>query len=247
MTLLQADATSRALYLDLMKRILTNVIYPEAEKDYDPVRRAAGADWPPFAHTMIGLRRLDNLQMCAEVVLGDRVPGDLVETGVWRGGASIFMRAILKAWGEAGRRVWVADSFQGLPTPDPERYPEDERSGLHNFKELAVPFEEVRRNFERYGLHDDGVRFLKGWFRDTLAGAPIDSIAVLRLDGDMYESTHQALVALYPRLSPGGFVIIDDWALEGCRKAVEDYRAAQGIAESIKIIDWCGAYWRRST
>ena len=84
---------------------------------------------------------------------------------------------------------------------------------------LAVPEEEVKANFRRYGLLDDQVRFLPGWFKDTLQDAPIDRIAVLRLDGDLYESTIQALDALYPRVSPGGFCIIDDYlAVKACGK-----------------------------
>jgi len=208
--------------------------------------RREGRDWPAHAHTMIGYKRLDNIQSCIEQVLRDDIPGDLVETGVWRGGATIFMRAILKAYGVTDRTVWAADSFAGLPSPNPERYPDDAGDTLHTYKVLAVSLEEVRGNFERYGLLDDQVRFLRGWFRDTLPGAPIEKLAVMRLDGDMYESTMDALVNLYPKLSPGGYVIIDDFALPGCRKAVQDFREQSGIAEEIQMIDWTGAFWRRS-
>src|ERR1039457_663209 len=93
--------------------------------EFDPDRRAKGQDWPPLADTMIGLKRLDNLQNCIETVLKDNVPGDMIETGVWRGGGSIFMRAVLKAYGSTGRTVWVADSFEGLPEPDAAKYPLD--------------------------------------------------------------------------------------------------------------------------
>src|SRR5579864_2618383 len=101
------------LYLDLMKRCLTNWVYGESESPpFSPEARREGKDWPPFAHTMTGLKRLDNLQFCVEDVLAKNVPGDLIETGVWRGGATIFMQAILKAYGVRGRSVWVADSFE---------------------------------------------------------------------------------------------------------------------------------------
>ena len=170
----------------------------------DRERRAEGMDWPLSAATMVGLRRLDNLQACIERLVAEDVPGDLIETGVWRGGASIFMRGALEAYGDRERTVWVADSFQGLPKPDGERYPRDEGDSLWRFRELAVPVEEVRRNFERFGLLDDRVRFLVGWFRDTLPNAPVERLALIRLDGDMYESTAVALESLYPKLSPGG-------------------------------------------
>jgi len=206
--------------------------------------REEGTDWPSYADTMIGLRRLDNLQECIESVLRDNVPGDLIETGVWRGGACIFMRGVLRAYGVEDRRVYAADSFQGLPAPDAEKYPDD-RGDIHHFHQfLAVSEEQVRRNFERYGLLDDQVVFLKGWFKDTLPHAGIGALSVLRLDGDMYESTMDALNALYPKLSPGGYCIIDDFVLPNCRKAVDDYRAAHGIRDPIRTIDPTSSYWR---
>ncbi len=208
--------------------------------------REEGRDWPSDAETMIGLRRLENVEHCVREVLERNIPGDLIETGVWRGGTTIFMRGMLKAWGDTRRRVWVADSFEGLPPPDAARYPAD-RGDIHwTYGQLAVSLEEVRERFERYGLLDDQVRFLKGWFKDTLPSAPIERLAVMRLDGDMYESTLDALDALYPKLSPGGFAIIDDYgAVEGCKRAVTDYRARHGITEPLQTVDWSGVYWQR--
>jgi O-methyltransferase len=173
------------------------------------------------------------------------VPGDLIETGVWRGGATIFMRGILAAYGDTTRTVWVADSFQGLPKPS-GRYGADRNNILWRFPELAVGEAEVRANFARYDLLDDQVRFLKGLFQDTLREAPIEQLAVARLDGDMYESTIVALEALYPRLSVGGYLIVDDYgAFVPCRKAVDDYRREHGIDEPLVQIDWSGVYWQR--
>ena len=210
-------------------------------------RRAEGMDWPLSATTMVGLRRLDNLQACIERLVAEDVPGDLIETGVWRGGASIFMRGALEAYGDRERTVWVADSFQGLPKPDAQRYPRDEGDPLWRSRELAVPVEEVRRNFERFGLLDDRVRFLVGWFRDTLPNAPVERLALIRLDGDMYESTAVALESLYPKLSPGGFVIVDDYGVPGARAATDDFRAEHGIEEPLELIDWASAFWRTSS
>jgi hypothetical protein len=194
---------------------------------------------------MIGLKRLDNLQHCVERVLNDGIPGDLIETGVWRGGACILMRAILRAYGDRTRKVWLADSFAGLPPPDPGKYPADAGDLLHTYDVLAVSRETVANNFAAYGLLDEQVCFLQGWFKDTLPDAPIRQLAVMRLDGDMYESTIQALEALYDRLSPGGFVIIDDYFLEPCAQAVQDFRSRHGIADPIHDIDGQGRYWRR--
>ena len=212
------------------------------------VERGDGRDWPADAETMVGFKRLDNLRMCVERVVADGIAGDLIETGVWRGGASIFMCGVLKANGDLTRIVWLADSFEGLPKAQPGVWKDDERGRLSDFgTTLAVSLEDVRANFERYGLLDDRVRFLKGWFKDTLPSAPIEKLSLLRLDGDMYESTIDALDALYPKLSPGGFCIVDDYVSHsGARQAVDDYRKKHGITEPIEAIDWAGAFWRRS-
>jgi O-methyltransferase len=218
------------------------------KRPYDPKLREEGRDWPSRAESMIGLKRMQNIQDCIEHVLADGVPGDLIETGVWRGGATIFMRAVLKAYGDTSRTVWVADSFAGLPKPNQEEFAADAGDTHWRWSGLAVGVEQVRHNFARYGLLDDQVRFLVGWFKDTLPGAPIESLSVIRLDGDMYESTWQAIEVLYPKLSPGGFCIVDDFGthVSQAQQAVHDYRAEHGITEEIVDIDGTGAYWRKS-
>ncbi len=213
---------------------------------FDAERREVGRDWPSQAETMVGQARLDNVQMCITSVHDDGVPGDLVETGVWRGGAAILMRAVLRELGDTGRVVWACDSFEGLPPPDPERWPKEKGDRHHLRPELAVSLDDVRANFARYGLLDAQVRFAKGWFEDTLAVLPSEQIAVLRLDGDMYGSTMVALEALEPRVPSGGYVIVDDYgAIEQCRQAVQDYREARRITAEIHRVDWTGAWWRK--
>jgi hypothetical protein len=266
---------SRHLYLDLMKRCLADTIYQHVnprsarhkhlgervlfklvrlagyeiiDRDrpsFDPAARSVGRDWPSNGHTMVGLARLDNVQHCVEDVITNGIPGDLIETGVWRGGVAIFMRSILRAYNVTDRVVWAADSFEGLPRPDVEQFPEDEGDPHYLHKQLAVSLDEVKSNFERYGLLDDQVQFLNGFFRDTLPESPVRQLAVLRLDGDMYESTIESLESLYPKLSPGGYVIVDDFSYPPCKKAVTDYRQRNGIAEPIAEIDWSGVYWQR--
>ncbi len=237
---------SRALFAPVRNLLAARQLELVRRVAFDPEVRAEGRDWPPEAETMIGLRRLDNLQHCVTDVLRQGVRGDLIETGAWRGGATIFMRALLKTYGDIERIVWVADSFKGLPKPDLKRYPADEGERLWSWAQLAVSLEEVKANFARYGLLDDQVRFLVGWFRDTLPTAPIEHLAVLRIDGDMYESTMDALRCLYPKLSVRGYVIIDDYeAMPGCKAAVEDYRAKHCITEEMKRIDWTGVFWQR--
>jgi len=252
---------ARGAYLDLLKRSLVNWLYHDIERQellrlgdyalvtrapFDPELRGIGRDFAVQAHTLVGFDRLDNIQYCVESVVSEGIPGDLIETGVWRGGACVFMRGLLRALGDESRTVWVADSFEGLPEPDEEQYPDDQGSRFHEMDVLAVPVDSVKEIFDRYGLLDDQVRFLKGWFRDSLPGAPIERLAVLRLDGDMYESTMDVLTSLYDKVSPGGFVIVDDYgAYAACRKAVHDFRENRGINEGIREIDWTGVYWRK--
>lgn len=122
-----------------------------------------------------------------------------LEAGVWRGGMTILMRAVLKVRGDDQRRVWVVDSFSGLPSPD---------KALDSFwwkaGDMAVSLDEVKSNFARYGLLDDQVVFLKGFFKNTLPTATISELSVLRVDADLYESTMDVLNHLYPKLSVGG-------------------------------------------
>jgi O-methyltransferase len=235
------------LYARLRRLLLARNLELVRRVEFDAHARGDGRDWPASAETMTGLRRLDHLQACIHDLVARDVPGDLIETGVWRGGTTIFMRAALEAYGDRERAVWAADSFQGLPEPDAERYPADAGDRLSTYRQLAVPLAEVRANFDRYGLLDERVRFLPGWFRDTLPKAPIERLALLRLDGDLYESTSVALRALYPKLSPGGYVIVDDYhAVPACRAAVDDFRREQGIDEELERVDWTCVAWRRT-
>ena len=244
----------RDSYLSLMQGCLTGIIYEDkplkalGTEIYEPAVREVGRDWPSMAHTMIGVKRLSNLRTLAEDVLQNRIPGDFIETGVWRGGACILMRAVLNAYGVKDRRVWVADSFQGVPPPDLAKYPADEDSTYHTFEDLSVSFETVRSNFEKYGLLDDQVVFLKGWFRDTLPTASIDRLALLRLDGDLYESTIVALDALYDKVSPGGYVIVDDYhVVPGCKHAIGDFLNDRKITSGLSEIDGVGVFWQKTS
>jgi O-methyltransferase len=196
-------ALSRILAIKRLHIVWDREISEDARKD--------GRAHSCSAHTMLGLKRLDNLQFCIEAVINDGIEGDLIETGVWRGGACIFMRGVLAAHDINDRRVFVADSFNGLPKPD-DRYPADKGDQHHKDRYLAVSKEEVENNFRKYGLLDGQVVFLKGWFKDSLPNAPIKRLSILRLDGDMYESTRDALTNLYPKLSVGGFCIVDDYS-----------------------------------
>ncbi len=250
--------TGAELYLDLLKRSLTNTIFEdEPDIDDDEFRftmRRAEHYVNSYAVSMIPLARFDNMQRCIDSILRGGIPGDLIEAGVWRGGAAIFMRGALKAYGVTDRLVWAADSFEGLPAPDADRFPLEAQvqSGpviQKAYRNLAAGLEEVKRNFAAYGLLDDRVRFLKGWFKDTLPSAPIASLSLMRLDGDFYESTRDGLVSLYDRLSIGGYVILDDYGEDTwtyCRKAVDEFRSDRHIEDPLIQVDSKCSYWRRT-
>lgn len=249
---------STELYLDLLKKVLTNTLFA-AEPDVNASEASFMLGFLSHyvrggAVSMLPSARMDNIRACVEDVLANGVPGDLIETGVWRGGATIFMRGILAAHGVADRTVWVADSFEGLPEPDAERFPLEAKAHhgpvmAREFKHFAASFEDVRANFAAFGLLDEQVRFLQGWFKDTLPAAPIERLAVMRLDGDYYESTMDGLVNLYDKLSAGGYAIIDDYGEEAwtyCRRAVDEFRASRGITDPIVEVDRRCSYWRKS-
>ena len=246
----------RAAYLDVLKLALCDLVSPHGTMTAsrnengtcDPTHigadqlwiRRDGRDWPVYALTMCGLDRLTDLQMCVEAIVADQVDGDLIEAGVWRGGASMLMRATLDSLDE-GRMVWVADSFQGFQSSDGP-WPEF----LSRYEILNVPLDDVRRNFSHYGL-EDGVNFLPGQFADTLPLIGKQQWAVIRLDGDTYDTMRVSLEALYDGLSDGGFVIVDDYKiLPDCARAVTEFRRERGIVDELVGVGWNCARWRKN-
>ncbi len=243
------------LYLNLLKRVLTGTLEgrePDVDDWRFPTQFLDHYIRGP-AYTMVPLVRLDNIERCMNDVLANGVPGDFIETGVWRGGTTIFMRGFLAVRGVTERKVWAADSFQGLPAPDPEKFPNEARAHASKamageFKHLAASRADVEQNFARFGLLDEQVRFLEGWFRDTLPQAPIERLAIMRLDGDYYESTMDALTNLYDKLSPGGYVVVDDYGENEwtyCAKAVDEFRRSRGITTELVRVDSKCYFWRR--
>ena len=231
---------NRLLYLELLKKSLLDVIYEPLTEDL-----IEGTVHPKRAHTMIGLKRLDNIQQCFENVLQDNIEGDLIETGVWRGGATIFMSGLIKSYLQK-RKVFVCDSFNGLPKPDVEKYPDDCGDQHWTYKDLNVSIEEVYNNFKSYDLLTDNVVFVEGWFDQTLPLLKGEVFSIIRLDGDMYGSTWAALENLYPKLSIGGYLIVDDWLLEGANKSVLDYRKMYNIDDELEFINDHSVFWRKT-
>ena len=194
---------------------------------------------------MLGSRKLDTLRHCAEHCLREGIDGDFIETGVWKGGATILLAGVLQAWGNKDKKVFVADSFAGLPPPDENKYPLDKGDTHHTREDLAIGLDEVKANFARFELLSDRIVFIEGFFEESLRSAPVDDLALLRLDGDMYGSTMTVLEQLYHKLSVGGFLILDDWLLSGARQALLDFRDRVGITEPL-YQDFSGVYWQKA-
>ena len=171
--------------------------------------------------------------------------GDYAEFGVWRGGASIFARAVLKAHAVEDRSVHVFDSFQGLP----EASTGEDNDSWSKMTFLMVPLQDVQANFEAFGLLDSQTQFHQGFFGASCPEFRKDfmgRLAVIRLDGDMYESTMDILYNVYEMLSVSGYAIIDDYGIDECKKAIAEFMKVNSIEEEIKIVDDYGAYFQKS-
>lgn len=195
------------------------------------------------AFSMIGYQRMTNLENIIQDIIQKNVDGNLIETGVWKGGACMFMKYMLTQL-NSNKKVYVADSFQGLPKPNPEKYIKDLGDIHHTYHFLAIEEDQVKQNFKKFNLLDENVIFLKGWFSETLPKLD-DKFCLLRLDGDMYESTMDALSNLYDKLSTGGYIIIDDYSFPSCAAAVTDFRSKNKINEPIHWIDNSAVYWKK--
>ncbi|KAK3244270.1 hypothetical protein CYMTET_46112 [Cymbomonas tetramitiformis] len=318
------SAPSYQLYLDIVKRSLLNIIYYEQSYQLNLTRciaagrvdpqlvpngfsledRVMGQDLSAVTLTMVGAKRLENIQFCVEEAVRCGIPGDLVETGCAAGGSVIFMRAILRALNDTERRVWCCDTFCDEPKKGgntvgkvvgqlfilpliqaicsipsmfwrrkvfnffmkvQKSFPQETDNAhtsedtvrsfiffVQNALSLPAPsvptrgttLEQVKSHFARFGLLDEQVVFLQGFFSDTLPSSPIERISVLRLDGDLYSSTMDALISLYPKLSSGGFCIVDDYyAFEECRRAIDEYRKENNITAELVRIDNQSVYW----
>ncbi len=192
--------------------------------------------------SMVGLKRLDNLETLLNHIEARKIPGDLIECGVWRGGASLFMRGLLKAHGVTDRTVHLVDSFDGLPKNSTGA----DDDGWSKMEVLKVPLEAVQGAFERYELLDSQVQFHKGYFRDSLPAfrqSFTGRIALLRMDGDMYESTTDILYNLVDLLSPGACIVVDDWEIPVCQRAMKDFFATHSLEPTIHHIDTTAVYF----
>lgn len=184
---------------------------------------------------MIGMTGLNNIEEIMNIIIKENIVGDILEAGVWRGGASIFIKKMLQYY-NINKKLYVCDSYEGMPKPQTHKYTKDDND-THYLKNsyLGVSLDIVQNNFKKYDAIDDNVIFLKGWFSDTLKNPDINKLCLLRMDGDMYSSTMDILNNLYDKVSTGGFVIIDDYGLTCCQTAVHDFFDSRGVNIRNKI------------
>lgn len=240
-------------YLCLLEMALTGSLTDEAGRcdfnepacklstvlPYSSAKRFFGNDWPPLGHTMVGHVRLRNIRHTLQACIADGIEGDFAELGVWRGGASIYAKAVFAALGEQNRRVFVVDAFESL-----------HQYGNHRTF-LQTSEAQVKHNFFKYGLLDNGVIFIRGLFKDSLPHFreryPESRIAVLRIDSNFYDSYQDALYYLYELVPTGGFVIFDDvMSHAAVMRCWQDFKKEQGIPEELVRIDNHSAFFRKT-
>jgi len=205
----------------------SRVAYVEVERKY-------GLDWPPFGYTMIGKQRLENFRAAIHEVDRNNIPGAIIETGVWRGGAMIMAAAVTKE-AKSNRDLYLYDAFEDIP-------------GYGNNKDFLMNSQEdVEKNFDLFSLRDENVHFVKGLFKDTVPlwvkGMPI---AVLRIDGNFYDSYCDVLYAMYEDVPVGGIVIYDDiMSHPAVMRCWNDFKTDQGVVEELNRIDTPSAWFRK--
>lgn len=189
-------------------------------------------------YTMTTTRRGRTLHRLAADVAARRVPGDMVDCGVWNGGSTVLLSA-----GAPGRDVWAFDSFEGLPEPGPLDGVESQgfQGECHGAEEL------LREAISRFA-HPERLRVQRGWFDETFpeAAPEIEAVSLLHCDGDWYESVKLTLETFYPKLSSGGYVVIDDYGhWIGARRATDEFREHHKIDAPLIRIDYTGHYWQK--
>ena len=200
-------------------------------------------------YTMTSRERLYSVYQAARYLVGASVEGDVVECGVWRGG-SAMMAALAFAASSDTRRLWLYDTFEGMPAPtaqdtasweaDPhEEWARNQRDGINEW--CYSPLEEVRANMVSTGTPADRLEFVQGKVEETIPGRVPEQIALLRLDTDWYESTRHELIHLFPRLVRGGVLIVDDYGhWPGVRRAVDEHLAEHDVHLLLARVDYAG-------
>ena len=223
----------------------------QASRRPDADERRTALVFKCLEFSLVGWQGLEVTYDCTRRAIADRVPGALVECGVAQGGSALLLALINREFGRDERMLWLFDSYQGLPDPTKDDY-EGDKTGTH-VRPLPKgsclgTYEEVSRLlFVHNQISSQAISMVKGWFQDTLpvTRSKIGPIAVLRLDGDWYESTKVCFENLFDQVSNNGFVILDDYfSCFGCKKATDEFLAARGKTYPIIPDGRGGAYFQ---
>lgn len=237
---------------ELVKKLLGHLGYEVRRKlptplphDFTPEDRALISEVLPLA--MQTPERLHALLDAVRYVLRAGIPGDFVECGVYRGASMMATARVCKAAGETARELWLYDTFEGMPEPQARDVTDNGGSAIEKFARLKegggsdwcrAPLDEVKRNVERTGYPLERIHYVKGLVENTIPGIIPERIALLRLDTDFYSSTKHELEHLYPRLAPGGILIVDDYGRWlGARQATDEYLAQHGLRLHLQRLD----------
>jgi hypothetical protein len=182
--------------------------------------------------SMTGPERLYGLYDAVRYVHARKIPGSIVECGVWRGGSSMMAALTLQQLGDTSRDLYLYDTFTGMSAPTEHDVDINGRTAESRWREgwVAASLEDVQANMRSTGYPQERITYVRGMVEETIPETIPDQIALLRLDTDFYESTAHELEHLYPRLTPGGVLIVDDYGnWQGARKAVDEYFAAEPL------------------
>lgn len=251
-------------YLDTVRDTLTGAILRTptvspgegdaavlARAPYNRTSRWRG-EWCEHCYTMAGGARVQNVRELVERAISEGIPGDFLEAGVWRGGSCIMARLVQNVMGQgAERKTWVCDSFSGLPLSSQSK----DSNNWHQMDFLMVSQSEVENNFKQFYALDKNVQFRKGYFSESLPKVRQElkdagrQLAVLRGDGDMYESFMDILYNLYDFVPVGGFFICDDCPMvPEAQQAIDEFRSHHNITELMQVVNASktGIFWRKS-
>jgi O-methyltransferase len=199
-------------------------------------------------YTMTSWERLYALYKSVRYTVENRIPGDLVECGVWRGGSMKLVAHILQSLGDTNRTLFLYDTFEGMTEPDPaididfsgnqaiNDWHQAQRRGV---KWAYAPVEEVQKTIASSGYSMERVKLVKGRVEDTIPATIPASIALLRLDTDWYSSTKHEMEHLYPKLSPQGILILDDYGhYQGAHRGVDEYLSRLDKKPLLQRVDY---------
>jgi O-methyltransferase len=233
----------RPLNLQLVKIDFKENKFPDFEPDFNKIMNFC----KPFS--MTSEERLYAVNKAIDYVVKNNIKGDIIECGVWRGGSSMCAMLSLLSLNNNDRTFYLYDTFEGMTEPteqdkdslgnEAKTYYENRKKTTDDMMWCYAPIDDVKKNIRSTNYPENLVNYVKGKVEETIPETTPESIAVLRLDTDWYESTYHEMVHLFPKLVKGGVLIIDDYGhWTGARKAVDQYFKENNIQMLLNRVDY---------